>query len=285
MIRIVTDSTCDLSRQEQQSLGIDVIPLTINFDGRIYKDGIDLTHAQFYEKLEKASKLPTTSQINPGEFGQYFEQCIAGGDEVVGIFLSSGLSGTYQSAVIAANEVCPDRIFPVDSHSFSFGTALLIREAVRMRSCGQYRAAEIAKAIALLARRIQLYAVIDTLKYLKMGGRLDSKTAFVGELLGIKPVAQLIDGKVEVVGKVRGDNAYIKALFKKFQQTPPDFQYGFAFGHANAPEKLKACQSFFAPHLQTDQVYTSNVGSVVGTHTGPGGIAIAYIQQLPGGTA
>lgn len=95
---------------------------------------------------KRPASSPTTSQINPGEFGQYFEQCIAGGDEVVGIFLSSGLSGTYQSAVIAANEVCPDRIFPVDSHSFSFGTALLIREAVRMRGCGQYRAAEIAQS-------------------------------------------------------------------------------------------------------------------------------------------
>lgn len=184
-------------------------------------------------KLIPASLANTLSSVSPPA------------TEVVGIFLSSGLSGTYQSAVIAANEVCPDRIFPVDSRSFSFGTALLIREAVRMRNCRQYRAAEIAKAIALLARRIQLYAVIDTLKYLKMGGRLDSKTAFVGELLGIKPVAQLIDGKVEVVGKVRGDNAYIKALFKKLQQTPPDFQYGLCLRPCQRTGKAQCLPKLF----------------------------------------
>lgn len=283
MIRIVTDSTCDLTRREQEELGIDVIPLTINFDGRIYKDGVDLTQEQFYAKLEKVSKLPTTSQINPGEFGQYFQSCLDSGDDVVGIFLSSGLSGTYQSAVIAANEVGPDRIFPVDSRSFSFGTALLIREAVRMRNDGQYKAADIAKAIALLSRRLKLYAVVDTLKYLKMGGRLDAKTAFVGELLGIKPVAEVVDGKIEIVGKVRGDSAFIKALYKKFQEVPPDFRYGFAFGHSNCPEKLEACRKFFAPYLETDQIICCNVGSVVGTHTGPGDVAIAYIQAATDG--
>ena len=219
MIRIVTDSTCDLLQSEQAQLGVDVLPLTLNFAGHIYKDGIDLTHAQFYEKLAKSSKLPTTSQINPGEFAQYFEKCVAAGDEVVGIFLSGELSGTYQSAMIAANEVSPDRIFPVDSRCTTFAMGLLVREAVRMRDSGQYRGAEIAKAIALLAKRVRLFAVIDTLKYLKMGGRLDAKTGFVGELLGVKPVIAVTDGKVEVIGKTRGETGYGKALLKQCCKT------------------------------------------------------------------
>ena len=281
MIRIVTDSTCDLLQSEQAQLGVDVLPLTLNFAGHIYKDGIDLTHAQFYEKLAKSSKLTTTSQINPGEFAQYFEKCVAAGDEVVGIFLSGELSGTYQSAMIAANEVSPDRIFPVDSRCTTFAMGLLVREAVRMRDSGQYRGAEIAKAIALLAKRVRLFAVIDTLKYLKMGGRLDAKTAFVGELLGIKPVIAVTDGKVEVIGKTRGETGYGKALLKQFQLSKPDYHYGVAFGHANAPEKLKNCMTFFAPHLQPTQIYSGNVGSAIGTHTGPGVVGMAYISSLP----
>ena len=279
MIKIITDSTCDIPRERWAELGITVIPLTINFNGRIYKDGYDLGHREFYEKLEKTHKLPTTSQVNPGEFEVAFENELGEGDEIIGIFLSSELSGTFQSAHIAANAVCPERIFVVDSRVASFGLALLVLEAVKMRDSGKYTAAEMAKTLQKLALRIRLVGVVDTLKYLKMGGRLSSGAAAVGSALGITPLLQVYDGSVSVIGKVRGEKGGLKALQNYMTKHVPDFRYPIAYGHSNAQERLERTVKYLKTYTGNTPIYTSWIGSVIGTHTGPGVIAVAYVEK------
>jgi len=260
-----------------EKLGVTVLPLSINFSGHIYKDGFDLGHTEFYEMLRKARKLPTTSQINPGEFEAAFRRELADGSDIVGIFLSSGLSGTFQSAHIAATAVSPDRIFLVDSRVVSFGMGILIGEAVKMRDSGQHTASGIAKELQRLALRMRILAVVDTLKYLKMGGRVTAGEAAVGGVLGITPVVQLYGGTASVIGKVRGEKAALKAILDYMKKYKPDYRYPFGFGHADAEEKMKHAIRCIKPYIGNTPIYTGRVGSAIGTHTGPGVFAVGYI--------
>ncbi|MGI5970297.1 MAG: DegV family protein [Oscillospiraceae bacterium] len=279
MIRIITDSTCDISRNERKEMGITVVPLTINFNNHIYKDGYDLTNAEFYDMLASAQKLPTTSQINPGEFEETFSKFVEDGDEIVGIFISSELSGTVQSAHIAANAVRPERIFVVDSRSTTFGLALLLREAVRLRDEGRTSAAEIAKRIQLMSLNLKMFGVVDTLKYLKMGGRMSSGAAAIGGFLGILPVITLRDGRLELLGKARGDSGSVRMLAQMLKKYPPAPDSEIAFGNSAAPERMEKFISELRPLLGKAHIYKSEIGSVIGTHTGPGLIGIGYFSE------
>lgn len=277
MIKIIVDSTCDLTKEECFEMGLEVVPLSINFEGEFYRDGVDITQAQFYNKLRKANTLPTTSQVNPAQFEEAFAPHIAAGDDIVVITLSSKLSATIQSAKIAAETVSPERIHLVDSFSASFGMALLIRHAVKMRDSGEYTAEQIAKKIRELSLRIRLLAVVDTLKYLKMGGRLSSSSAFIGEVLGITPIIEVIDGKVESIAKVRGERGGMKALVGYIQDSDIDFSYGVGFGNADCLEKMENYIDYIKPYLEGAQVYTGGLGSVIGSHVGPGVVGVAFI--------
>lgn len=279
MIHLVTDSTCDIPRAEQKALGLHVLPLTVNFGARVYRDGLDLEPAAFYERLEKASKLPTTSQINPGAFQDLFEDLTENGDYVVGIFLSSDLSGTAHSAMIAANAVCPERIFVVDSRSVSLGLGILVREAVRLREAEGMTAGQLARQLQKLALRVRVYAVVDTLKYLKMGGRLSAGTAAIGGLLGIQPVIRVHGGVVEAVGKIRGDKAGMKFLEQRLKAHPPALDLPVGFGHAAAREKLERYVQYLKPQLRGGAYAAGWIGTVIGAHAGPGVVGIAYFEN------
>lgn len=280
MIRIIADSTCDLPIALQRELNIDVLPLTIRFGDRVFKDGVDLSHAQFYKMMEKANALPSTSQINPGEFEAKFQTYIDAGDDILGIFLASDLSGTFQSAVIAANSVCPERIFTVDCRSASFATALLIKEAVRLRDEGKASAGEIAKHVQQLANRVHIFAMVDTLKYLRMGGRLSGAAAVLGTALQLHPIMEVYDGRINNIGKARGELGAFKAMLKEFKETAPDYRFGVAFGNAAAEERMQRFSAFMKPFLKKDTaIYQGEIGAVVGAHTGPGVVGIAYIAK------
>ncbi|WP_343210239.1 DegV family protein [Anaerolentibacter hominis] len=278
MIRIITDSTSDISQQKGADMGIDIIPLLVHFGEEAYRDGIDISNEEFYKKLQEADTLPTTSQLNPFDLEAVFKKYISKGDDVIGIFISSELSGTYQSAVIAKNSLDSDHIFLIDSKNVTFGLALLIEEAVIMRDQGK-TAEEIAGKIEELKSRVRLYAAVDTLKYLKMGGRISSSTAIIGSVLGINPIVSIEHGKVESVGKVRGRKAAFRWLLEKMKEDAPDFDYSFFFGHTNAPEVLSDCIEFITPHVDSKNVKSNDIGVIVGTHAGPGAVGIAYIAK------
>lgn len=278
MIRIVTDSTSDLSPARREALGVDVIPLSVHFGEEVFRDGVDITNAEFYDRLSKAETLPTTSQINPEVFADLFRKYLDQGDEIVGIFISGAMSGTCQSALIARDMVDgEDRIHVVDSRTVTFALGLLVEVAASLRDQG-LSAGELAARLEELAGRLRLLAVVDTLKYLKMGGRISTASAVVGALLNISPIITIENGLVEGIGKARGRKAAFQWIAKRMEKEAPDLSLPVAFGHSNAPEAMAECQPFFADMIGDATVYASDIGSVVGTHAGPGATGIVYFR-------
>ena len=278
MIRIITDSTSDLAPQRARELGVEVLPLSVHFGEEVYRDGVDMTAAQFYEKLAGAEALPTTSQINPDVFSDVFQRYVEAGDEVLGIFLSSDLSGTYQSAVIAQDMVGSDRVRVVDSRTVTFALGLLVEQACVLRDQG-VGLSELTERITALAGRTRVVAAIDTLKYLKMGGRISATTAVVGGLLGISPIIAVQGGKVESIGKARGRKAAFAWIKEELDRRPADLTLPVAFGHSNAPQAMEENMAFFADWAaQAPFMTTGAIGCVVGTHAGPGATGLAYFE-------
>lgn len=279
MIKIVTDSTCDIPRAQQKAMGITVMPMTIFFDQRVYRDGLDLAPEDFYEHLATASKLPTTSQVNPGTFEDLFEDLTADDSHVIGIFVSSELSGTTHSAMMAATAVNPEKIFIVDSRTVSLGLGLLVKEGVRLTKETNWSASEIAQNLQQLSKKARLFAVLDTMKNLKMSGRLSAGSAAVGGLLGIKPVIQILDGRVVTVGKARGDRAAIRILSQHLKSHPPQLDYGFAFGHGHAKPRMAEYINQLCHHIPGCRYASGWIGAAIGTHAGPGVVGLAYFEK------
>ncbi len=280
MVQIITDSTCDLGQARARELGIRILPLTVFFGKESFLDGVELTPEQFYTRLIQSPVLPTTSQINPDRFQTAFQEALDQGDEVVGIFLSSELSGTYQSARIAQTMLdTPERVHLVDSRTVTFPMALIVEEAVRLRDAGA-SAAEIAAQARGLTSRIRLLAVLDTLKYLKLGGRISAATAAVGGLLGVTPLVGIVDGKVESIGKCRGRKAAFRWMKERLEKEPIDYARCIGFGHSHCPEALEQITTYFAGEAaRAHHVVQGEIGSVVGTYAGPGATGIAYFTK------
>ena len=278
MTKIITDSTSDVRPAEWEKSGVSVLPLSVDFDGKSYLDGVDLTNEVFFEMLEKAERLPTTSQINPDTFSRVFQEYMDAGDDVVGIFISSNLSGTYNSALIAAQEVNPDKIFVVDSKTGTFGLAIIVREAVKMRDAGM-GAAEIAVSIKKLTKRVRLVAMVDTLKYLRMGGRISVASALVGGVLGIRPMLDVRDGIIHNVGKVRGKHSAMQFILQYLNTHPVDNDLTFSFGHSNTHQECNNLREFLKTYLPVDKAFIVEIGSVIGTYIGAGAFGIAYFEK------
>ena len=278
MVRIITDSTCDLSKSRQVELGVEVAPLSVHFGAETFRDGVDLTNGDFYARLRRAESLPTTSQVNPEDFAARFRACREAGDEVVGIFISSLLSGTCQSACIARGMVEDTHIFVVDSGTVTFGLGLLVERAAFLRDQG-LSAGEIASEVERLSGRLRFYAVGETLKYLKMGGRISAATAVVGGMLGITPILNIRDGVVEAAGKSRGRKGAYQWMEERIKKEPVDTALPVAFGHSDAPAVMAECEEYFRARIPGMTVYESDIGAVVGTHAGPGCAGIAYFVK------
>ena len=275
-IRIITDSTSDIPLDQQEKLGIEIVSLSVRFGDEEYLDGVNLTKEHFYEKLSQCEKLPTTAQVNPDKFVEVFSKYTGNADVVIGIFISSKLSGTFQSAEIAKKMLNTSNIYLIDSLSVTFGLALLVYEAIKMRNDG-HSAEEIYSEIEKLTGRLKFYAVVDTLKYLKMGGRLSSSSAFLGTILHIKPVISLAGGEIVPVDKKKGLKAAAECIAQKLAEERPDTRYQILFGDSAAPDltqMLKDAVSATADIGNSDAVA---IGAVVGTHAGPGCAGVAYI--------
>lgn len=280
MVKIITDSTSDISEKRRKELGIEIIPLTVIFGDKGFKDGIELTIPEFYKKLATADKLPTTAQLTPGELEDAFALHVKNGDDVVGIFLSSHMSGTYQSAVTARENTNPDRVFVIDSKNVTLSLALLVEAAVKMRDGGR-SAAQIEREAESLSKRLRLFAAVDTLKYLKMGGRLSGTAAFVGGFLGITPIISVIGGEVKAIGKTRGRRAAMEYIQKEVENAPPDTAYPIFFGHSNSPNAAAEFMGFMRENagMDTRDSQVSEIGCIVGAHVGPGAFGIAYFEK------
>lgn len=279
MIEIITDSTSDLSPALAKELGVRVLPLTVHFGEESFRDGLDISNGDFYARLRGAQTLPTTSQINPDVFLTAFQEVLDRGNRAVGIFVSSELSGTCQSAEIARGMLDSDDVFVVDSRHVALSLALLVEEAVRLRDQGK-TAEELVEGLTALREKLRLYAVVDTLKYLKMGGRISAATAVVGGVLGITPIIALKDGKVESVGKTRGRKAGVQWIRERADEEEIDVTRPLFLGHTDCPEALEAMAEGFSDLAGRFSVVCSReIGAVVGTHAGPGAAGAAYFVK------
>ena len=278
MVRIITDGTSDMSAQRAAELNIDVMPMRVFFGQESFLDGVDITREEFFARLASSQELPTTSQLNPDDFLELFQRYANQGDQVVGIFISAQLSGTCQSACIARDMVEGGEIHIVDSRTVTFALALLVEAAARMRDQG-LSAAQIAGQVEKLAQRTHLLAVVDTLTYLKKGGRISAATAAVGGLLGIKPIVGVDSrGTVEALGKARSIASGLEWIARHIERIPADPKYPVAYGHSNSPERVPVCMEALKDVLpQSETSLMGSIGAVVGTHVGPGAVGVAYI--------
>ena len=280
MIRILTDSASDILPAEAEQLGVTVIPLNVTLeDGTVLRDGIDQTPSEYYALLKACRKLPTTSQPSPELFERFYQDAAAAGDEVLGIFLSHELSGTWQCAKLAADLANVDNVLFVDSASVCLGEALLVRLAVHLRDCGK-TLVQIATDLEYAKEHLHLVAAIDDLKYLRKGGRLPAAVAVAGGMLGIKPLITLQEGKVAMAGKARGlPGAYV-ALFKKIEELggiSPDF--AALAGYTVSIREVQPIQTYLQDTLHQADPLVRQIGCVIGTHTGPGAFGLAFFDK------
>jgi len=277
-VKIIIDSTADITPEIRDRFSI--VPLTIRFGEEDYIDGVTITHQEFYEKLITSDVLPTTSQPTPASFAEAFEAEISQGNQVVAITISSKLSGTYQSACIAAMDF-PGQVFVVDSQSAALGSGILAQLALQLADSGM-GAAEIAEELTQQRERIVLLAIIDTLEYLKKGGRISKTVAFAGELLSIKPMISVPGGEISVIGKARGAKQGNAMLIKRIEEDNPDLDMPFLLGYAgtsDAPLLKFAEDSSPLWSSHSGELPATIISSVVGTHIGPGAVAVAYFKK------
>lgn len=276
MIKIVTDSASDIVNCDREDLV--VLPINITFGTEEYQDGINLTHEQFYEKLIESDELPTTSQVPPYVFEELFDRAREQGDKLVVITMSSKLSGTFQSAHIAAEEY-DDIVQLVDSENVSLGEHALVEYALQLKEQG-YSAAEIREQLEQAKKNIRLVALLDTLEYLKKGGRISKAAAAAGSLLSIKPVIAIQGGGVVMLGKARGSKQGNNLLAEQIRLAGGiDYKKPFVLGYTGIGDGM--IQKYIDDNESlwkgiVDRPVPSSVGGTIGTHTGPGAIGIAF---------
>ena len=276
--RIIVDSTADLMPQYQQR--VSVVPLTVHFGDEEFIDGVTIDHKTFYEKLVESDALPTTSQATPDAFMQEFEKAKQAGEAAVVITLSSTFSGTYQSAAIAAADY--DNIYIVDSSTAAMGSGILVELAFRMLDSGM-GAEEIAQALEEEKKKIVIVALVDTLEYLKKGGRISKAVALAGSLLNIKPVLSVVDGEINILGKARGSKMGNNLLVQEIDKAGGiDFSKPVLLGYSGISDALLVKYIEDSRHIwegNLDEVRYTTVGSVIGTHAGPGAVVVAFFKK------
>jgi len=277
-VKIIIDSTVDMDPTIKKRFI--VVPMSIYFDDIEYVDGVNIDHKQFYELLIESDVMPTTSQATPDAFDKAYAEVTAGGDEAVVITIASKLSGTYQSAVIAAAEYS-GKVFVVDSCSASIGSAVLAQYALELADDGK-TAEEISEILNRKRDDVCLIALLDTLEYLKKGGRISGAAAIAGGLLSLKPVIAINDGEIVTLGKARGSKMGNNLLVKEIEKAGGvDFDMPVVLGYTGLSDFLLEKYIADSEHIwhgSGEKLQKTVIGSVIGTHAGPGAIAAAFFK-------
>ena len=276
--RIIVDSTADLPPEIQTR--VHVVPLTLHFGDQEYIDGVTIDHKTFYEKLIESDVLPTTSQGTPDAFMKEYEKAKVAGESAVVITLASQFSGTYQSACIAAAEY--ENIYVVDSTSAAMGSGILTELALQLVDAGK-SAEEIARILEAEKEKIVVVALVDTLEYLKKGGRVSKTVAFAGSVLNIKPVLSVIQGEIKMLGKARGSKMGNNLLVQEIEKAGGiDFTKPVLLGYSGISDALLCKYIEDSRHIWEGNLETvryTTVGSVIGTHAGPGAVVVAFFKH------
>lgn len=276
--RIIVDSTADLMPEYKSR--VSVVPLTVHFGEEEYIDGVTIDHKTFYEKLIESDVLPSTSQATPDAFMKEFEKAKTAGEAAVVITLASKFSGTYQSAMIAAADY--ENIYVVDSASAAMGSGILVELAFRLLDEGK-SAEEIAAILEEEKKKIVIVALVDTLEYLKKGGRISKTVAFAGTVLNIKPVLSVVDGEINMLGKARGSKMGNNLLLQEIDKAGGiDFSKPVLLGYSGISDALLQKyieDSRYIWEGNLKEVRYTTVGSVIGTHAGPGAVVVAFFKN------
>ncbi len=276
--KIIVDSTLDLMPEIKSRVSI--VPLTVHFDNEEYIDGVTIVHKTFYEKLVESDVLPSTSQATPDKFAKEFEKVKEAGEEVLVITLASKFSGTYQSATIAAEDF--ENIYIVDSGTTAVGGGILVEYALKLLDEGK-SAKEVADILNEVKDKIVIVALVDTLEYLKKGGRISKTVAFAGSLLNIKPVLSVIGGEIAMLGKARGSKQGNNLLVQEIEKAGGiDFSMPILLGYTGLSDALLVKYIEDSKHIWEGNIaevrYTA-IGSVIGTHAGPGAVIVAFFKN------
>lgn len=282
MIKIITDSGSDIPQNEAEKLGIRVIPIVTIFDKEEFLDGVTITHEEFYHRMEDLHEYPKTTQVNPTTYQKAFEEELEKGNDVICITLGSKLSGCYQSALIAKDMIGSDKVHVVDSNSVCVGQRNLVYLALDCLAKNMGCDA-IVSFLNKKKADIVVLAAVDTLEYLQKGGRISKTTAFIGNVLSIKPVIELEDGAIKIVGKARGyKNAHnlINKTIDKYDGI--DFSLPLCVGYSGRSDDLlqkylEASKPIYESYIQEVPVY--GIGAAIGTHCGPGTIALSFFRR------
>lgn len=285
-VRIITDSASDITREDVAAAGnpaLTVLPLSVTFGNTTYEDGVNLSHQRFYELLVEGDDLPMTGQVNPYAFERAIGEARAAGDEVIVITLSGKLSGTNASANTAAASF-DSGVYVVDSKNVTVGERVLVDYALRLVGEG-LSAVDIATALEQAREDIYVVGLLDTLEYLRRGGRIPASAAALGKLLSIKPVITIEDGAVELLGKARGSKNGRNLLTQQVETAGGiDFAMPISLGYAGLDDALlrkyiEDSRHIWEDHIALEDLPVHSVGATIGTHVGPGAIALAFFKQ------
>ena len=279
-VKIITDSASDMLASEHPLL--EVLPLSITFGTRTYRDGVDITRARFYEMLIESDELPKTGQVTPYAFSEAYARVCAEGNDAVVITVGTKLSGTHQSACMALAEAPGGDIFVVDSNNVTLGERVLVEYALRLAEEGM-AAKAIAQEIERVRDEVEVIGLLDTLEYLCRGGRISAAAGAVGEFLSVKPVVAVDDGKIVMLGKARGSKNGRNLLNQHVEKAEGiDFSRPLALGYTGLSRKLLdkyiADSSALWEGHGIDALPVHLIGATIGTHVGPGAIALAYFK-------
>ncbi len=283
MIKILVDSASDIEQAEAAKMGIFMIPMEVRFGGETFLDGVTLSRRQFFEKLVEGADFPKTSQINEFRWGEAFENLTADGAQVIAITISSKLSGTYSCAKKAAKSFA-GRVFVVDSLNAAAGERILCEYALRLvAQSGD--AAAVANELNEKKTKIQLIAVVDTLKYLRKGGRISGVAALAGEMLSVKPVVSVTDGEVKLAGKTIGSkrsNNLLMQLVQKCGGIDFTMPYGLMYSGLSDEYLKKYLQDskvLWEGKTDPAEIPAYLIGSTIGTHVGPNAVGVAFYKK------
>jgi DegV family protein with EDD domain len=280
-IRIVTDSASDISQVKAKEWGIQVLPLKVRFGDEEFLDGVTLSPQEFYKKLVETDEIPKTSQITPYDYAQVFKEAEDAGDDLICFTLSSGVSGSYQSACMAASDFS-DRIHVIDTKQFCISQLIIVQRAVQLRDQG-LSAKEIVDTVTEDMKKAHVIAAFATLEFLKLGGRISSAAAFAGNLLMIKPVLTIEDGVVKILGKARGSKNSHNMLMEFVKNKGGiDYTKPACFGYTGFTDEIikkyvEDSKVLYEGH--EDMIQYASVGATIGTYAGPGAIALAFFEK------
>lgn len=278
-VYIVTDSTAGVPKDIIDNNNVKVLPLTIEFEGNIYKDGIEIDEKMLLSMLEKGDELPKTSQVNPKTCFDEFEAILKEDCKIISIHISSEISGTYQSACIARDMLeKKEDVFVVDSRGVSFATGALVQEAIKMLNKG-IAVEETVKNLEILSSKVKVAFAVDNLEYIRKGGRISNVHAAVGTLLNIKPILHMEDGKIDVFEKVRGRKKAIKRLFEYVKDNNPNTELTFAVGNVDATYDMAEFKNMLSEEGIKDDAQEVTVGSVIATYSGPGTVGVFFFSR------